>query len=110
MSKEIELLTEIRDLLRVAAEPIMAKRDAKARAALRAIVGKSQKKANSVLRMDGSKAQSEIIREAGIDQGDLSRLVKALGKASLIASDEKHPKLTISIPPNFFEDQEPSDE
>ena len=103
MSREIELLTEIRDLLQVVAEPSLEKHDAKLRTALRAIVGKGQKKASAVLLMDGSRSQTVIASESGIDKGDLSKLVRALRDASLIAADEKHPKLLVKIPPNFFD-------
>lgn len=110
MSQEIELLTEIRDLLQVMAEPALAKRDEKLRQSLRGIVGKSAKNTRAIALMDGCKLQSVIAKEAGIDQGNLSRLIKTLRKASLIASDEAHPKLVITIPHNFFEDRRNSDE
>jgi DNA-binding MarR family transcriptional regulator len=103
MSREVELLTEIRDLLQVMAEPALAKRDEKLRGALRSIVGKSLKAAAAVSLMDGSRTQSAIVKESKIDQGTLSRLVKALAKASLVALDEKHPKLILTVPPNFFD-------
>ena len=44
MSEDIELLREIRDLLAVMAEPAIAQRDAKRRAALSTLVGKSKQK------------------------------------------------------------------
>src|SRR5258706_14910582 len=103
MSREIELLTEIRDLLQVVAEPALAKRDEKFREALRTIVGKARSKADAVMLMDGSRTQSAIVKETGIDQGSLSRLVKALRAESLISADEKHPRLVIAITPNFFD-------
>jgi hypothetical protein len=53
MSRELELLTEIRDLLQVVAEPALAKRDAKFRSVLRSVVGSSGKKVKAVLLMDG---------------------------------------------------------
>lgn len=104
MSRDIELLTEIRDLLLVVAEPALAKRDQKFRDALRAIAGKSRKNGGAISLMNGSRSQSAIAKEAQIDQGQLSRLVKSLAKESLIASDEKHPKLVVAIPVNFFDD------
>ena len=103
MSDQIELLTEMRDLLKVIAEPLLAKRDEKRREALRGIVGKGKSKADAVLLMDGSRTQAAIIKGSGIDQGGLSRLVKALRTGSLISADEKHPKLVLSVPPNFFD-------
>lgn len=103
MSREIELLTEIRDLIQVMAEPALAKRDAKLRSSLRTIVGSSEKKAKATFLMDGTRSQSTIVKESGIDNGNLSRLVKALGAAQLISADQKHPTLLVKIPPTFFE-------
>ena len=76
MSREIELLTEIRDLLQVLAEPELSKRDAKLRSSLRSVVGSSGMKAKASLLMDGSRSQSAIVKESGMNQGNLSRLVK----------------------------------
>ena len=103
MSKEIELLTEIRDLLQVMAEPALAAQDAKLRSALRSVVGSGKKKVNATLLMDGSRAQAEIVKESGIDQGNLSRLVKSLAAAKLISEDEKHPRLLLKVPRTFFD-------
>jgi DNA-binding MarR family transcriptional regulator len=103
MSKEIELLGEIRDLLQIMAEPALAQRDAKLRSALRTVVGLSPKKAKVVQLMDGSRTQSMIAKEAGMDSGNLSRLVKDLAAAGLISADQKHPKLLVSVPSNFFD-------
>ncbi|MBI1814170.1 MAG: hypothetical protein HYR72_04280 [Deltaproteobacteria bacterium] len=109
MSRDIELLSEIRDLLQVMAEPALAQRDVKLRSSLRTVVGRSAKKARAVRLMDGSRAQSAIVKESGIDQGGLSRLVKALATAQLISADEKHPKLVVKVPSNFF-DRDDADE
>ena len=106
MSEDTELLREMRDLLRIIAEPTLAKRDVRPRASLIEIVGKSSPRARAVLRMDGSRTQAAICKESGIDQGGLSRLVRALRASSLITVDEKQPKLAIAIPPNFFDDPE----
>ncbi|MBI3409695.1 MAG: hypothetical protein HY040_15245 [Planctomycetes bacterium] len=103
MPREIELLTEIRDLLQVMAEPELAKRDAKMRVALRDVVGSSNKKAKAVLLMDGTRSQAGIVKESGMDQGNLSRLMKALAVARLISADEKHPKLLVKVPSSFFD-------
>ena len=103
MSKEVELLTEIRDLLQVMAEPALAKRDAKMRASLRTVVGSSGKKTKAALLMDGTRSQFAIVKESGIYQGNLSRLVKALAAAQLICADEKHPSLLVKVPPTFFD-------
>ena len=99
-------MREMRDLLRVMAEPAIAKRDEKLRAALVEIVGKGAAKAKAVLLMDGLRSQAAICKESGIDKGGLSRLTKALRTQALIAADEKHPKLVISVPPNFFQNTE----
>lgn len=103
MDDQTELLREIRDLLRVIAEPALAKRDEGLRAQLAEIVGKSKARAKAVPLMDGSKSQTEICKDSGIDHGELSRVTKALRANALIAADEKHPKLVISVPKNFFE-------
>lgn len=106
MNEQTELLREMRDLLRVIAEPALAKRDEKPRKSLSEIVGRSKAKANAVLLMDGSKNQAEIYKSSGIDQGELSRLVKALRAGALVTDDGKQPKLVLSIPPTFFENSE----
>jgi hypothetical protein len=102
-SELVSAVKEIRDLLRVMAEPAMAEHDKKARAELRRIVGTSPKKVKAVYMMDGTKNQATIQKEAGINQGDLSVLVKLLREGKLISSDKKEPNLTIKLPKNFFE-------
>ena len=109
MDEQTELLREMRDLLRVMAEPALAQRDARLRDSLIQVVGKNKSKARAVLLMDGSRNQTALRTESGIDQGDLSRLVKTLREKTLIAIDEKHPKLVISVPVNFFEGSEKRD-
>src|SRR4051812_19352907 len=81
MSQDIELLREMRDLLRVLAEPGLAKRDRKARETLKKLVGKSKPRGAAILLMDGTRSQAAIKAEAGIDAGELSRCVKALREA-----------------------------
>jgi hypothetical protein len=104
MSSEIELLTEIRDLLQVMAEPMLAQRDEKWRVAIRTVAGKGKKTGAAVMLMDGSRAQSEIAKAANIDSGQLNRLVKALESAgALTITSEKRPKLLVKLPANFFE-------
>jgi hypothetical protein len=102
-SELVSAVKEIRDLLRVIAEPAMAEHDKKARTELRRIVGASSKKANAVYLMDGTKSQSIIQKETGINQGDLSVLVKLLREGKLLLSDKKEPGLAIKIPKDFFE-------
>ena len=55
--------------------------------------------------MDGSRTQTEIRNETVINQGDLSTLVKRLSERKLLSGDGKKPKLAISIPANFFDDE-----
>jgi hypothetical protein len=101
---QTELLQKILEILTLIAEPQIASRDEKPRAALRQIVGKSATKGRAVLLMDGSRSQVEIRQAIMIDQGDLSKMVKALRSGGLLATDEK-PRLTISLPPKFFDSQ-----
>jgi hypothetical protein len=103
MSEEIELLTEIRDLMQVMAEPALAHRDAKLRSSLRGLVGASAKKAKAVMLMDGTRTQATLVKDSGMDQGGVSRLVKALAEAKLIAADQKHPKVLLKVPATFFD-------
>jgi len=103
LDDQTELLREMRDLLRIIAEPALAERDKGKRAALFEIVGRSRSRANAVPLMDGSRSQSAICKESGIDPGELSRVTKALRAKALVSSDEKHPRLVISLPLNFFE-------
>jgi hypothetical protein len=101
-----DLLTavhEIRDLLRLIAEPQIAARDEKQRTELLRIVGRSGPKKQSVLLMDGSRSQADICAQSGIAKGNLSVLVKQLREADLVRGEAKNPILTISIPPNFFD-------
>ena len=100
----LQVLTEMRDLLRLMAEPAIAERDKRLREALRGIAGSATgKKAKAILLMDGSRKQASIVHECGINQGDLSNLVKKLKAAELLTGDPKQPQLSISIPSNFFE-------
>lgn len=104
----IEILSavrEIRDLVRLLAEPAIAERDRKLRDELRRIVKKSVAKRKAVLLMDGTRTQRAINREAGINKGDLSAFVKHLNSANLLSGDRKEPKLSIAVPANFFENE-----
>lgn len=105
----IELLhavQEIRKLLELLAEPAIAQRDAKLRSKLRELVGSSETKRKSVLKMDGTRTQTEIHAETGAHKGNLSTLVKALVVAKLVVINKNCPKLEIAIPSNFFEIEE----
>lgn len=103
MSEDTEILREIRDLLRLVAEPALAKRDERLRASLEEIVGKSKQKADAVILMNGSRSQADIRKACGMDPGNLSRLVKAMSAAELIGPDEKHPRLLFPVPANLGE-------
>jgi hypothetical protein len=103
MSDDTELLREIRDILRLIAEPALAKRDERLRAAFLQVVGKSRQKAEAVVLMDGMRSQAAIRKICGINDGNLSRLVKALREAELIGPDDKNPKVVISLPADFAE-------
>ena len=96
---------EIRELLQLIAEPAIAQRDEKLRGTLQQIIGKSQAKRKAVMLMDGSRSQTEISRAVSIDQGDLSKLVKALKTDELLTQNEK-PQLRIPLPANFLESVE----
>jgi hypothetical protein len=102
MDEQTALLCEMRDLLRLIAEPALAKRDEAHRAALREIVGKGKAKAKALELMNGSRPQSSIQKESGIDKSDLSKLLKALRTKNLLTSDE-NPNLVVPLPPKYFE-------
>jgi hypothetical protein len=105
MDEPSELLSavrEIRDLVRLLAEPAIAERDQKLRGDLKRIVGKSASAAKAVLLMDGTRSQRTIHRESGMNEGNLSTLVKRLAESKLLSGGGKHPQLAISVPSNFF--------
>jgi hypothetical protein len=99
----LNAIYEIRDLIRLMAEPAIAERDKKLRAELRRLVGNSSPKAKAVLLMDGTRTQAIIQKDTGYNQGNLSTLVKQLNAGKLLLGDSKQPKLAISVPENFFE-------
>src|SRR5579863_5780999 len=107
MDEQSELLKavrEIRDLIRLMAEPAIAERDRNFRAELIRLVGSSAAKGKSVLIMDGTLTQAEIRQKTNVNQGHLSTLVKQLKESKLLSDDDgKKPKLAISVPPNFFD-------
>jgi DNA-binding MarR family transcriptional regulator len=110
MDEQIQLLREMRDLLRVIAEPQLAARDKRLRSALLEVVGESSRRAKAVLLMDGSRSQAELYKQSGMDQSGLSKLVKALRAKELIKGDEKRPELALSVPSNFFDSAGKQDE
>jgi hypothetical protein len=99
-------MCEIRDLVRLIAEPQIAARDKKLRDQLIQIVGNGESKRKAVFAMDGSRTQMEIHKQTGMNQGNLSALVKQLSKSQLLSDDLKKPKLIILIPSNFFDQTE----
>lgn len=100
----LKAVHEIRDLIRLMAEPAIAQRDQKLRDELRTIVGKSAPRSNAVILMrDGELTRQEIIGKCSIHEGELSSLVKKLREANIATEVGKRPKLLISIPVNFFE-------
>ena len=102
----LSAVREIRDLLQLIAEPAIAVRDKKSRDEVRKIVGNSKPKAKAVLLMNGCLTQADIHRESGMQASNLSTLVKQLAERKLLSGDGKKPKLTITIPVNFFEGEE----
>jgi hypothetical protein len=96
-------ILEMRDLLRLLAEPAIAERDQKRREEIRRIIGGSESKSKAVMLMDGNRTQLTIHNEIKIHQGNLSTLVKQLGEAGLLVGEPKKPKLAIRLPSNFFE-------
>lgn len=102
-SEVSEAILEMRDLLRLLAEPAIAERDKKRREDLKRIVGTSRAKAAVVSLMDGTRTQAAIHKETGFHKGNLSTLVKQLAEAGLISGDIKQPKLSINVPQNFFD-------
>jgi hypothetical protein len=99
----LSAICEMRDLIRLMAEPQIAARDKKLRDELVQIVGNGAAKKKAVLAMDGTRTQMDIHKQTGVHLGNLSTLVKQLGKSQLLAGDAKKPKLAISIPANFFD-------
>jgi len=64
----LEAISEIRDLIRLMAEPQIAARDQKLRDELIRIVGKSESKAKVVLLMNGNNTQAMIHSQTGFGQ------------------------------------------
>jgi hypothetical protein len=99
----LSVLAEMRDLLRLIAEPAIAERDKKLREALLVIGGNAtSKRAKAILLLDGTRTQADVTKDCGINKGDLSGLVKKLKAAELLKGDLKQPQLAISIPVNFL--------
>lgn len=95
-------IIEIRDLIRLLAEPAIAERDKKLREDLKRIVGSSAKNVAAVQQMNGSRNQQAIVETTKIDKGQLSRLVRQLADSKLLVGDVRTPQVTLSLPDNFF--------
>ena len=91
----LNAILEIRNLVRLIAEPQIAARDQKHRDELIRLVGKSEPKAKAVFLMDGNHTQTAIHAETNMHKGNLSTFVKELGKAGLLTGDMKQPNLAI---------------
>jgi DNA-binding MarR family transcriptional regulator len=98
---EFAMLTEIRDLLLLIAEPQIAQRDKSMRDELRKIAGKSMKNIKAISLMDGSRNQSVIAKEVPMDHGNLSKLVKTLDEAKLLRSST-NPTIAIPVSESMF--------
>lgn len=99
----LAVVTELRDLALLIAEPHIAARDKKLREELLRIVGRSPVKRKTIFLMDGTRTQAAIHQETGMNKGQLSTFVKQLSEGKLLIGRAKHPKLAISILSNFFE-------
>ena len=93
-----DLLTEIRDLLEVTAgalrpdyEVQVVKRLGKRGLKLRELIG-SEKRWAATLLMDGTRTQSEVAQQSGLDGSGVSRLVKALSAAGFVQTKDGKPK------------------
>jgi len=104
MDAQTELLKKILDVVTLIAEPQIAQRDEKRRVALTAIVGKGAKTIKAASLMDGTRTQSVVCKDSGLDQGALSRLTKALRESSLLDPDSKDPKISIPLTTRFWEE------
>jgi hypothetical protein len=104
--KILEAVNEIRELIRVMAEPQIAARDKKLSEELIRIVGKSVQKQESILLMNGDHTQVDISKKTGMKSSNLSPLVKQLNEGKLLVGDIKRPKLAILILSTFFENAE----
>ena len=102
MDEQTNLLREIRDLLRLMAEPQLAERDRKGREAILAIVGRSEKRQKAVLLVDGIRTRAQIQKELGWDDGNMSRLFSALKDAGVCDVQNGIPTLRVSISAAMF--------
>lgn len=99
----LDEVRHLRKLVELLAEPAIAQRDSRLRDELKRVTGTSAKNQQSVLLMDGTRAQKDIVAKTGIHKGQLSTMVSKLEETGLITNKNKHPKLTITIPTSFFD-------
>ena len=95
---------EIKELLKLIAEPQLAQRDEKNRSLLRATVGKSLWKQKVIPHLDGTKTQTDIRNVVKVDRSDLAKFIRALRATDLLVGSEK-PHLNIDIPATFFQEE-----
>lgn len=103
----VNLLTEIRDLLRVvsgAAQPQyeanMRKRHEVDIAAILAIVGRSGMQLVAAQLMDGTLTATEVRATTKFDSGNFSKFVKRLKDANVL--QEKDGRLALTVAPNVI--------
>ena len=101
-SEEIQLLREIRDLLRPVADAYQdqyEERQAERRRALevevRAAVDASPKRRKAWDLADGTRAQRDIHKQSGMDEGGLSKYFKKLRELGALDGDP--PKRTMEV-------------
>jgi hypothetical protein len=92
-SERAGLLREIRDLLRPIADHFRPEYER--RQAIRTLIGASEPRRRAWALMDGTKTQREIANASGMDEGNLSKYVKALRQAGAVAGDP--PKRTEEV-------------
>lgn len=103
----VRLLEEIRDLLKLIAEPQIRERERVGREMVRQIVGKSMKRRAAVLLIDGIRTRVQVQKEASIDQGDMSRLIAALVRAGVVTERDKVPQLKVDLDQSILEEEVP---
>jgi len=102
------LLTDIRDLLLLIAEPAIAKRDSGLRASIREAVGTGVKRQAASLLMNGKLTRKEIQAQSTIDQSGISRLVSELIEKGLALEEDSRPCLVCQLPSDFYKAEEKS--
>ena len=97
-----ELLTQIRDLLmpisavyRPQYEELMRSRKRQQVDEILQIAGKGARRLAACKLMGGNWTRKEISEKAGIDSGDLSRLLKTLKEGELVEEENGRPRLVV---------------